>query len=74
MKKVINIFGLLALLIGFVGCQKDGINDDNSFLNSATTANNSKVFDISNDNSGKVTITPTGEGASSYTIQYGHAC
>jgi len=72
MKKVINIFGLLALLIGFVGCQKDGINDDNSFLNSATTANNSKVFDISNDNSGKVTITPTGEGASSYTIQFGH--
>ena len=72
MKKVTNIFGLLVLLIGFVGCQKDGINDDNSFLNSANTAKNNKVFDISNDNSGKVTITPIGEGASSYTIQFGH--
>lgn len=72
MKKVTKILGPLVLLVGFVGCQKDGINDDTSFLNSATTANPGKVFDISNDNSGNVKITPTGEGASSYLIKFGH--
>src|SRR4029078_490374 len=29
-------------------------------------------FDISNDNSGNVKITPTGEGVSSYSVAYGH--
>ncbi|HEV8283045.1 MAG TPA: PKD domain-containing protein [Chitinophagaceae bacterium] len=72
MKKITTIFSLLALIAGLIGCQKDGIDDDTSFLNSATTANNGKVFDISNDNSGNVKITPTGEGASSYLIKFGH--
>jgi hypothetical protein len=71
MKKTTIIFGLLVLLTS-VGCKKDGIDDDLSFLNSASTANTSKVFDISNDNSGNVKITPTGEGASSFIVKYGH--
>ena len=72
MKKV-TILCSLAVLLATTGCQKkDGISSDLSFLNSATTANNNKIFDISNDNSGKVTITPTGEGAASYTVTYGH--
>jgi len=72
MKKITTIFSLLALIAGSIGCQKDGIDDDTSFLNSAATANTGKVFDISNDNSGNVKITPTGEGASSYIIKFGH--
>jgi hypothetical protein len=72
MKKITIITGLAVLLVGGTGCEKAGIDDDLSFLNSATTANNNKVFDITNDNSGKVTITPTGEGASSYVVSYGH--
>ena len=72
MKKITITFSLLALIAGLSGCKKDGIDDDLSFLNSATTANNGKIFDISNDNSGNVKITPTGEGASSYIVGYGH--
>ena len=72
MKKITILSGVLALLIGSVGCQKDGINDDTSFLSTATSSNPGKVFDISNDNSGKVTITPTGQGVSMFTVKYGH--
>ncbi|MBD0328102.1 MAG: hypothetical protein ICV68_16885 [Pyrinomonadaceae bacterium] len=72
MKKTTIITGLAAFLLAATGCQKDGIDDDTSFLETATTANTNKVFDISNDNSGNVRITPTGEGASSYIIKFGH--
>src|SRR5260221_9201228 len=72
MKKVIIISGLIGLLFGFVGCKRDGIDDDTSFLSTASSGNLDKIFDISNDNSGNVKITPTGEGASSYTVAYGH--
>lgn len=72
MKKLIIIINLFALIIGIAGCKKDGINSDTSFLSTATTANNGKIFDISNDNSGNVKITPLGEGASSYVVNFGH--
>jgi hypothetical protein len=72
MKKITIITGLLAFITGSIGCQKDGIDDDTSFLNTSTTANSGKVFDISNDNSGNVKITPTGEGASSFVVKFGH--
>jgi hypothetical protein len=72
MKKITIAFSLLALIAGSTGCEKEGIDDDLSFLNSAATANNNKIFDISNDNSGNVKITPTGEGAVSYTVAFGH--
>lgn len=72
MKKTIITSGLFALLVGFSGCQKDGIDKDTSFLNSASVSNTGKIFDITNDNSGKVTITPTGEGASSFVVKFGH--
>lgn len=72
MKKITTLF-TLAVLLAATGCQKkDGISSDLSFLSNGTTNNNNKVFDISNDNSGKVVITPTGEGASSYTVSFGH--
>ncbi|RYZ29338.1 MAG: hypothetical protein EOO10_06625 [Chitinophagaceae bacterium] len=72
MKKITIIVGLTAFIISTTGCEKGGIDDDISFLNTARTSNNNKIFDISNDNSGNVKITPTGEGASSYTIKFGH--
>lgn len=72
MKKVTIVFGL-AVLLATTGCQKkDGISSDLSFLSTAATANNNKIFDISNDNSGKVVITPIGQGAASYTVTFGH--
>lgn len=74
MKKITLIYSAaLLLLIGTGSCtMKDGIDKDLSFVNSAGSANIDKVFDISNDNSGKVRITPTGEGASSFLIDFGN--
>lgn len=72
MRKARVILSLAIILVGVAGCKKDGIHDDLSFLDSATTANNKAIFDISNDNSGNVKITPTGEGAASYVVSYGH--
>lgn len=72
MKKIGIIFSMAVLFFGITGCEKAGIDDDLSFLNTAATGNNNKIFDISTDNSGNVRITPTGEGASSYTINFGH--
>lgn len=70
MKKIILIF---SVMIALLGCEKkSGIDDDLSFLGTASTNNNNAIFDISTDNSGNVTITPTGEGAASYTVNFGH--
>lgn len=64
---------MAVLLAVMSGCEKkDGIDDDLSFLNTATTTNNNSIFDISNDNSGNVRITPTGQGSSSFVVNFGH--
>lgn len=73
MKKIKYIYSLAFLLIFATSCTKqDGIDSDLSFLNSANSSNLSKIFEISNDNSGNVKITPLGEGVSSFTVNYGH--
>ena len=74
MKNRITIFSLAVLLAGATGCdKKDGIDDDLSFVTSASAPTNSnRLFDITNDNSGVVRITPTGTGAASYTVNFGH--
>lgn len=73
MNKIKLFIGISAMVIVMAGCSKeDGIDKDLSFLNTASSSNASKIFDISNDNSGIVKITPLGDGASSFTVQYGH--
>ncbi|HET7896133.1 MAG TPA: hypothetical protein VFL47_00640, partial [Flavisolibacter sp.] len=72
MKKLTILSGVLALFVGSIGCQKDGIDDDTSFLSTAVPSSPGKLFDISNDNSGNVTITPTGEGVAKFTVKFGH--
>ena len=49
-----------------------GIDQDLSFLGTVNSANPNKIFDISNDNSGNVKITPLGEGFTAFTINFGH--
>ena len=72
MKNFKIILGLGLGLAMQVGCSvPDGIDDDTSFIESAETKNVSATFDISNDNSGNVTITPTGEGITLYKIDFG---
>ena len=70
-KKKFFRIAAFAFIITLSGCDKEGVNDDTSFLNTSVTANPGKIFDISNDNSGNVKITPTGEGASSYIVKFG---
>jgi len=72
MKTISIILSTVVLIEVITGCKKDGIDQDLSFLNTTTVNNAGKVFDISNDNSGKVKITPTAEGASSFVVNFGH--
>jgi len=57
------------LLLGAAGCKKDFT--DTSLVSSASAANLGLLFSITQDNSGLVTIMPSGEGAVSYDIYYG---
>ncbi|NDP26475.1 MAG: hypothetical protein GZ087_03470 [Flavobacterium sp.] len=73
MKNIKLIFSFVVLLAVTISCSlPDGIDQDTSFLSSATSGNVAKIFDISTDNSGLVTITPTGEGVTSFKVGYGH--
>lgn len=70
--KKLSLYALTALIVGSIGCTKiDGIDHDLSFLKTAATNNSNGIIDITDDNSGKVTITPTAEGASSFTVDFG---
>jgi hypothetical protein len=54
-------------------CKKEK-NDDISFLDSAVASDKlTALFEITQDNTGLVTITPNGEGVSFYEIYYGDA-
>jgi hypothetical protein len=73
MKKMKLICSLLFLIVAASSCTKiEGRDQDLSFLNSVNSTNLDKVFDISNDNTGIVTITPIGDGVTSFTVNYGH--
>lgn len=73
MKKLRIIPVCLLLLAVSIGCSvEDGIDQDTSFLKTANIENLNVLFDISNDNSGNVTITPTSEGAITYVVDYGN--
>ncbi|MBK8877929.1 MAG: hypothetical protein IPN74_05095 [Haliscomenobacter sp.] len=57
MKLFRYLLGAFALMSLAMGCSElGGIDDDTSFLSTATSGNFSKVFDISNDNSGDVKL------------------
>ncbi len=74
MKKFQFIYAIAFALVAAVGCTKEeGIDDDLSFLSTASSSNVSNVFTISNDNSGMVKITPNGQGVSSYVVKFGDA-
>ncbi|MDP3944408.1 MAG: hypothetical protein Q8Q51_00795 [Lutibacter sp.] len=73
MKNIKLIFSIVFLLAVTISCTVDaGIDDDLSFLDSASTGNIDKIFDISTDNSGNVKITPIGTGVTSFNVVYGH--
>ena len=73
MKKIKFIYSVAFLLVVAISCTlKDGIDKDLTFLKTASSGNVNKAFNISNDNSGKVQISPTGDGVSSFEVDFGH--
>jgi hypothetical protein len=67
------ILGACCLLLVLGSCKKS-VNDDISFVDTAPAPDKlSVMFDITQDNSGLVTITPNGEGAIYYDVYYGDA-
>ncbi|MFI5157412.1 MAG: PKD domain-containing protein, partial [Sphingobacteriales bacterium] len=71
--KILKYFTLFLILFCFtLGCKKDQFSQDTSFANAAASAGNVAVmFDITHDNSGLVTITPSANGATKYTVTFG---
>lgn len=73
MKVLKYFFSIAFLLVLAAGCKKE-VNDDLSFLETDAAPDKlSAFFDITQDNTGLVTITPNGEGISFYEIYYGDA-
>jgi len=67
------LFSLLFLLLVITGCKKT-VNDDIAFgENAALPDKLSAMFDITQDNTGLVTITPNGEGGTTYDVYFGDA-
>ena len=72
MKNIKFIFGFVILLALAISCTVDGIDDDTSLFNSLGAPTNVTAFyNITQDNSGLVTITPNGESVVSFDIYYG---
>jgi uncharacterized membrane protein (Fun14 family) len=71
MNVIKRFLGIVFVLAVIAGCKKDTFSDT-SFINGISTpAKLSVMFDITQDNSGLVTIYPNGEGISSYDVYYG---
>ena len=71
MKNIYKIFSSIFILFILIGCAED-FSDNNEFAkNIAPPSNVSASFDITQDNTGLVTITPTGDGAISFVVDYG---
>ena len=73
MKKIKFLICFVLLQTLVISCsEEDGIGTDLSSLNSSEPTATSKIFDISDDNSGNVRITPFGEGVTEFTLNLGH--
>lgn len=73
MKNVKCILLFISLATIFINCKKV-IYDDISFVNNVSVPSKlSAMFDITQDNTGVVTITPNGEGVTTFDIFFGDA-
>jgi hypothetical protein len=72
MKKLKFILSIILITVVIGACKKT--YEDISFVqNSSAPAKLSALFEITQDNTGLVTITPNGEGSTAYDIYYGDA-
>ena len=70
MKNIYKLFCSIFVLLLFIGCEEN-FSDSTDFANVAPPTNVSASFEVTQDNTGLVTITPSGEGAISFSIDYG---
>ncbi len=73
MKALKYLFGLFLLLAVVAGCKKDKFGDTSFVTGAAAPDKVAALFDITQDNTGRVTITPNGEGGTSYDVYFGDA-
>ena len=66
-------YSAFLMLVILISCQKAKTDDISFVASAAAPAKLSVLFDITQDNTGLVTITPNGEGAIYYEIYYGDA-
>ncbi len=72
MRLIKFLYSLIFLMVLMGSCKKIS-TDDITFVNSAAAPSKlSVLFNITQDNTGLVTITPNGEGAIYYDVYYGH--
>jgi len=72
MKAIKYYLGLTLLLAATISCKKD--YTDTSFVDQAAAPGKlSVLFNITQDNTGRVTIIPGGEGVTSYDVYFGDA-
>lgn len=70
MKNITYVIGIFLLLAGVLSCEKDF--GDTGFINSdATPTDVTAIFQVAQDNSGDVTITPVATGAVSFLVYFG---
>jgi hypothetical protein len=72
MKKIILSFAIFSLIMTTSCSTPDGIDSDLSSLDSTNPGNFGKIFDVSDNNSGLVKITPIADGVTRSTVSVGH--
>ncbi len=65
------IIGLAVLVALVAGCKKDNYDDVSLAASAKDPQNLSALYEITQDNTGLVTITPNGESVSYYEVYYG---
>ena len=73
MKTIKYVLGLLILLALTIGCSEEKYDDLSPLESISAPSGIEAVFDITNDNSGNVSILPLGEGVGVYKIYFGDA-
>lgn len=72
MKKINIVFSFVILLVIAISCSvPDGISQDITIDKSVVPNDVNALIDITNDNSGKVTITPSATSAGTYSVYFG---
>jgi hypothetical protein len=71
MKKIKTYYKSLFLLVFLVACTEDDIRELSYLKSVELPTNIAAAYNITQDNTGLVTITPSGDGAVSYDISFG---